>query len=75
MFFKFCSIFFALAMSNFGFVSGRKFQTPLQKFDFNLYKFEFETEIANIQYSISQWLTSYHCKKSCDTGLLPEYNH
>ncbi len=57
-------------MSNFGFVIGRKFQTPLQKFDFNLFKFEFETEIANIQL-----LTSYHCKKSCDTGLLPEYNH
>jgi hypothetical protein len=37
-------------MRNLGFAILQKFQTPVQKFDFNLFKFELKFKNANIQY-------------------------
>ncbi len=46
---EFCSISFTSATCNFSFVNLQRFQTPIQKFDFCSFKFEFETKPANFQ--------------------------
>ncbi len=47
------SILFTSAMSNFAFINFHKFQTPVQKFDFGLIKFESEFKTVYFQYTVT----------------------